>query len=87
LLDFAGAVITNWQDYSLTVIMAINARTAAIPPKTISSQVAVTNAFKTTQIPREHIAKVRDFISLTSFEFYRKAAALVPVKYIDKRNT
>ena len=42
---------------------AINAKIAAIAPKTISSQIAPTNEFRSTQIPREHIAKLNHFIA------------------------
>ena len=36
----------------------MNAKIAANAPKTISSQIALTNEFRSTQIPREHIAKL-----------------------------
>jgi len=49
----------------------MNARTAVIAPKTISSQIAIPrNEFRTTQIPREHIAKLSSFIGLSTTSFF-----------------
>jgi hypothetical protein len=42
---------------------AINARTAAIPPKTIATQLASIKALRTTQTPREHIARLSHLIA------------------------
>lgn len=79
-----GAIVADWQNYSVSMNTTITARTAAIAPKTISSQIPSTSEFRTTQIPREHIAKLSNFIlpdSPPSFRIFR-LLPLLPTELI-----
>jgi hypothetical protein len=49
---------------------AINAKIAAIAPKTILTQLPVIKALRTTQTPREQIARLNHFMVITSSKFY-----------------
>lgn len=70
----------------------MNAKTAVIAPKTISSQIAIPKKeFRTTQTPREHIAKLSSFIvSSAHLLFYSNLIAWEPTAlagYLELHNT